>query len=129
MAKNEPTASIYEDAPVPESTRSGAENPHAAKVAELEKLRSQGTTKAAAFTVPASVADGDVTAVEVHQKALARQARLLQEAGTALGISVRKTIKSESPSGPSRVTFWPVDKITRKPKPADAAPVEAPATA
>lgn len=121
MAKPTPVAPAVETAgfeyvavDVPESTR-GATNPHTDKVRALNEARLAGKPSAAAFLIPAS---DEAT----QKRAVAREVRHLQDAGTSLGITVRK-VTTRNDDGSVRVTFWPVDKISRKSSDASAASV------
>lgn len=113
QSKSPATDDGFETVAVPVSTRIPTANPYTEAVKVLDESRDS----ARAFTVPAS-ADK-----EAHRLAVAKAHRLLSEAGAAQTVTVRKITEASGDAGPSRITFWVVDKISRPrgEKPAETA--------
>jgi hypothetical protein len=119
----------YEDAAIPAITR-GTGNPHIDKVRELNASRLAGENggkgRAAALTVPAAAGpDGELDAAGVHARDVGRVTRQLQDAGTALGITVRKHTARQD-DGSTRIVFWTTDKQSR-PRTSESSDAAAPA--
>ncbi len=102
--KNATPALTFSDVDVPTSSRPGMPNPFIEIVASM-------TVGGKAKTGPVPMLEDDED--ETAKRAEARVERQLTEAGDKRNVSVRRTFQGEP--GKRTVTFWVVNKITRKP--------------
>lgn len=93
---------------VPEQTRIRKENPFTPVVAEMV-----ADGKAREFSLPRKNDD--------DEKAIASAVQQFQQAGREQGVTVRKTVKTDTKAGTATITVWTVPQIKRERKPADTA--------
>lgn len=101
----------FETVDVPEQTRVRKENPFAELVAGMV-----ADGKARAFTMPRANDD--------DEKAVNSAVQMIQAAGREQGVTVRKTIQTDTKKHTAHITVWTVPQIKRERKSADTAAVK-----